>query len=211
MFYPWGICCTALARRSLWFGGILKFGCDYIYSDTDSIAVKNYDTPEHKRAIREYNRDITNKLKRACDFHHIKYDALKPKTIKGEPKPLGVWDFEGECNFKALRSKCYLVEKHGKYELTVSGLNKVKTLKYLHSKYGNDIFNVFNNKLYIPKGHTGKQTHTYFFSEDIHTDDHGNDIGDSIDLSPCDYLLSSVNVFDWESIFNEDIEVQIYE
>lgn len=195
LFYPWGICCTALARRSLWLGGILKFGCDYIYSDTDSIAVKNYDTPEHKRAIREYNRDITNKLKRACDFHHIKYDALKPKTIKGEPKPLGVWDFEGECNFKALRSKCYLVEKHGKYELTVSGLNKVKTLKYLHSKYGNDIFNVFNNKLYIPKGHTGKQTHTYI-NEHIQGDviDYKGikghyDEQSAVHLEPTDYHL----------------------
>ena len=58
---------------------------------------------------------------------------------------------------------------------------------------------------------TGKQTHTYFFTDDIHIDDQGNEVGDSIDLSPCDYLLSSVNRVDWESLFNEEIEVQIYE
>jgi hypothetical protein len=69
----------------------------------------------------------------------------------------------------------------------------------------------WNLQTFFDGNTTGKQTHTYFFSEDIHTDDQGNDIGDSIDLSPCDYLLSSVNVFDWESLFNEEVEVQIYE
>ena len=190
-----GIACTALARRNLWFGGILQFGVDNIYSDTDSCKVKNYNSPKNRKAIKDYNRYITNMLKRACDFHGIPYSALKPKTIKGEPKPLGVWDFEGVCSLKALRSKCYMTKKNGKYNITVSGLAKGKTVKYLHKKYGNDLFKVFNNKLYIPKGHTGKQTHTYI-DEHIEGDvidykgikGHYNEMS-AIHMEPSDYHL----------------------
>lgn len=155
------IACTSLARRSLWFGGIMKFECDYIYADTDSIKVKNYNTPEHRKAIREYNRYITNKLKEACDFHHIPYSSLRPKTIKGEAKPLGVWDFEGAGQFKTLRAKSYMTCKDGKYKITNSGFLGDKVVKYLHTKYGNNLFDVYNDDLYIPKGYTGKNTHTY--------------------------------------------------
>lgn len=161
LFFPWGIFCTAWARYNLFFGGIFKFGKDYVYSDTDSVFVRNYDTPEHLKAIQDYNEYITDLLKKACDFHHIPYDKLAPKTIKGVPKPLGVWDFEGQANFKALRAKCYMTETSGHFQMTVSGLAKDKAVKYLHKKYGNDLFKCFTDDMYIPKGHTGKQTHTY--------------------------------------------------
>ena len=155
------IFCTAYARYNLFFGGILKFGTDYIYSDTDSVFVKNYDTPEHLKVIQDYNEYITNLLKKACDFHHIPYEKLSPRTIKGEPKPLGVWDFEGSGHFKSLRAKCYMTETKGKYVMTVSGLDKNKAVKYLHKTFGNNLFDCFNDDMYIPRGHTGKQTHTY--------------------------------------------------
>lgn len=161
LFFPWGIFCTAYARYNLFFGGIFKFGDDYVYSDTDSVFVRNYDTPEHLQAIQDYNEYITDLLKKACDFHHIPYDKLAPKTIKGVPKPLGVWDFEGQANFKALRAKCYMTETDGHFQMTVSGLAKDKAVKYLHKKYGNDLFKCFTDDMYIPKGYTGKQTHTY--------------------------------------------------
>lgn len=161
LFFPWGVFCTAYARYNLFFGGIFRFGVDYIYSDTDSVKVINYNTKEHKKAIKDYNEYITNLLKTACDFHGIPHQRLAPKTIKGVKKPLGVWDFEGAGDFKALRSKCYMTKKDGHFTITVSGLAKNKAVKYLHTKYGNDLFKVFNNKMYIPRGHTGKQTHTY--------------------------------------------------
>ena len=57
---------------------------------------------------------------------------------------------------------------NNKYELslTVSGLNKHVTVPYLLQKYGKyGVFQHFNNGLYIEKGATGKQIHTYVDSE----------------------------------------------
>ena len=152
---------TAYARYNLFFGGIFKFKEDYVYSDTDSVKVLHAETPEHQKAIKDYNKYITNLLKKACDFHKIPYSKLVPKTIKGVKKPLGVWDYEYTCDFKALRAKCYMVKHDNKFTITVSGLNKKIATKYLYTEYGNNLFDIFTDKLYIPKGKTGKNTHTY--------------------------------------------------
>ena len=40
-------------------------------------------------------------------------------------------------------------------------------------------------------------------------DKNGNEVGDSIDLSPCDYLLSPV--FSWDDLNHEYVEVPFYE
>ena len=78
----------------------------------------------------------------------------------------------------------------------------------------NDQFGSFENfqKDFIFSGAiTGKKTHTYFFVDDIYTDENGNITGDSIDLSQCDYRLDDIDIFDFEKIFEEEIEVQTYE
>ena len=58
-FYLWGVFITAYARRNL-YTGILEFGEDYIYADTDSIKAINYD--EHYDYIQKYNSNITKKI-----------------------------------------------------------------------------------------------------------------------------------------------------
>ena len=45
--------------------------------------------------------------------------------------------------------------------------------------------------------------------DDIHTDQNGNEIGDSIDMTPCDYLLS--DIFTWEDLTQRTIGVTLYE
>ena len=167
LFYPWGIFVTALARHSLW-GAILEFGDDYIYSDTDSI--KAYNMDKHERYIENYNRHCKVLLKEAMEYHGLPLEMCCPKTIKGEEKWLGVWDFEGyyDGGFCTLGSKRYMTLKTNKNKIqelsiTVSGLNKKVTVPYLLDRYKtfDKCFSVFDDGLSIPAGHTGKLTHTY--------------------------------------------------
>ena len=88
----------------------------------------------------------------------ITYDV--PKTIKGVPKPIGVWDYEGTYDhFKTLGAKRYLCDNNGDLHITVSGIRKKEGQKYL-SKF-DDPYSKFSNGLTIPKDETGKKLLTY--------------------------------------------------
>ena len=162
LFYPWGVWVTAYARRNLW-GGILAFGDDYIYSDTDSIKCLNIEN--HFNYINEYNNTVKRKLQVAANYHKIDFELFQPQTIKGIKKLIGVWDWETEkekyTRFKTLGAKRYMIEQDGKINITVAGVNKKTAVPYLVKTYGNKIFDAFTNDLTIPKEYTGKMTHTY--------------------------------------------------
>ena len=53
--------------------------------------------------------------------------------------------------------------------------------------------------------------HTYFYESEIWIDEKGNERADSIDLSPTTYILDDVTVIDWEKLWEEEIEMQVYE
>ena len=162
LFYPWGVWVTAYARRNLW-NGIIAFGDDYIYSDTDSIKCLNIEN--HFDYINEYNNTVKRKLQVAANYHKIDFELFQPKTIKGIKKLIGVWDWETEkekyTRFKTLGAKRYMIEQDGKINITVAGVNKKTAVPYLVKTYGNKIFDAFTNDLTIPKEYTGKMTHTY--------------------------------------------------
>lgn len=166
LYYPWGIWVTAYARRNL-FTGILEFGEDYVYSDTDSVKVKNLST--HVDYINSYNEMVIEKLKQAMEYHKLPFDLVQPKTIRGVKKTLGVWEHETKLfkydKFKSLGAKRYMVEQNCEIHLTVSGLNKKIAVPYLKNVYGNKIFENFDDGLSIPAGFTGKMTHTYVDEE----------------------------------------------
>lgn len=220
LYYPWGVWVTAYARRNL-FTGILEFGEDYIYSDTDSIKVRN--AGDHMSYIEEYNETIISQLKRACDFHEIPYEKIEPLTVKGEKKPLGVWDFDGHYKrFKTLGAKRYMVEysddprnkEHkGETNITVSGLNKSKCVPYLQKTYGAGIFEAFTDDLYIPAGETGKNTHTYIDDErsGVLTDYLGTSADwkeySFVHLEPTDYSLSLSSEYVNYFMDIQDIEI----
>ena len=160
LFYPWGVWVTAYARKNL-FTAIIEFNEDYIYSDTDSIKARNIEN--HLQYIERYNKMIIEKAYATMDEYNIDQSKIKPKTIKGIEKPIGVWDFDGFYKrFKSLGAKRYMIETpDGDFELTVSGLNKKTVVPYLTSKYKDKIFKAFSDKMYIPAGKTGKMTHRY--------------------------------------------------
>lgn len=158
LFYPWGVWITAYARRNL-FTGILECQYDYVYSDTDSLKILNWE--KHKDYIESYNRKIEAKMNNAMKHFGFDKNAWKPKNKKGEEKPLGFWDDEGMYSrFKTLGAKRYMTEKDGKLDITVSGLKKKDTVAFLKSK-GIDPFLLFDDDLSVPPENTGKMTHTY--------------------------------------------------
>lgn len=203
MFYPWGVAITSYARRNL-FTGILEFKDDYCYSDTDSIKVLNAD--KHKDYIEQYNKWIIDRLQKAMLYHGLDPDEISPKTIKGESKPLGVWDFDGHYQrAKFLGAKRYMVEyDSGDINITVSGLNKKTAVPYICTGWCYDLdgterkspFDMFTNNMYIPPEHTGKKTHTYIDEEQegYITDYMGNTAYyhelSGVHLSDQDYSLS---------------------
>lgn len=204
LFYPWGIFVTAYARRNL-FTAILECGNDYVYSDTDSVKIVNAD--RHRQYFEDYNNEVIQKLKTACQFHNIPFDMCKPKTIKGKEKLLGVWDFEGcYTRFKTLGAKRYMVEEKQAltvngvdydFSLTVSGVNKSAAIPYLLETYGKDgIFNAFTNYLHLPPVACGKNIHTYVDYEiSGQLVDVNGEIADfnektCVHLEPTDYHLS---------------------
>ena len=166
-FYPWGIYCTAHCRRRLW-SGILAVGNDYIYADTDSIKI--YNAAAHMEYINAYNAAVLSDLKKAAAYHDIPLSMLTPRTIEGEEKPLGYWDFDGfYAKFKTLGAKRYMLEMESEGEtvlkITVSGVNPKSGAKYLKKVYGSHCFDRFTDGLHIPAGETGKMTHTYIDKE----------------------------------------------
>lgn len=170
-FWPWAIACTALARRNL-FRGITEFGAtgDYIYSDTDSVKVTNFEN--HMEFIERYNKDITKKLYVMCHVYGIDFELTRPKTAeytdkdgkvhKPEAKPLGIWDDDGFYDkFKTLGAKRYLVEKHGEVTCTIAGSNKKDTSKLLNTL--EDPFGFFSDEMTIDEDHSGRRIVAYFY------------------------------------------------
>lgn len=157
LVYQWGVWVTAWARHEL-FKGILEINEDVIYCDTDSIKFLNYEN--YKNWINEYNKNCINEINNALSYYEIDLNLAKPKTIKGVEKPLGVWDFEGiYTKFKTLGAKRYAYEQDGKFNITVSGLNKKCAVPYIVAT--SQPFEFFDNEMYIPKEYTGKNTLTY--------------------------------------------------
>lgn len=189
--YAWGVWVTSYA-----FSNLFELGacCGlWLYSDTDSCYGKDWDMEK----VNQYNEGCKKRLK-ANNYGAVIRD--------NKEYWLGVVDIEKHDQFKTMGAKRYCVRDGENLKITVAGVPKKTGAKCLN----NDIEN-FKDGLIFDGKTTGKQTHTYFFTEDVHIDDQGNEVGDSIDLSSCDYLLSSVTKVNWEELFNEEIEVQIYE
>lgn len=162
LFYPWGVWVTSYARANL-FSGILAFGNDYVYSDTDSI--KALHPEKHMDYINSYNNHIEELIQEAASFHKLDPDLYSPLTKKGVKKIIGQWEFEGIYDrFKTLGAKRYLVQIADTYYLTVAGLNKEQARNYLVEIH-KDPMKAFNDKLVVPPDYSGRLTSTYIDDE----------------------------------------------
>lgn len=176
LYYVWGVFITAYARKNLW-SAIFECEEDYIYSDTDSVKLINYN--KHKQWFDEYNINITLKTEKCLKYYDMDVELLRPKN-----KQIGIFELECEPGteisykyFKTLGAKRYMTYKYSNIEtdvknllsLTISGVNKYKALPYLLKKFNNnvlDIFRYFNfERFKIPGAYTGKNIHKYIDHE----------------------------------------------
>lgn len=197
LFYQWGVWCTAYARNNL-YTAIRECKEDYIYSDTDSVKIFNAD--KHKIYFEEYNKWIVQKLEKCLNYHKIPLEFISPKTIKGETKTLGIWDFDGfYTDFKTLGAKRYIFRKDNKLSITVCGLSKKSGKDFIENQEKPFLF--FNDGMFVDCEHTGKMIHTYIDREieNTITDYLGNTAyyheKSFIHLEKTDYLLSLSDMY----------------
>ena len=168
LFYAWGVYITAYAREVI-LDAILACGKDFVYSDTDSVKVLNVE--KHLPYFEEYNERIRLQHKKCLDFWNLPIDLCEPKTIKGEKKLLGSFEYEHGGKpferFKTLGAKRYITYDHGKLEVTVAGLGKKEGAAFImeNGKDPDEWFNFFDDDMSVPAEKTGKLTHTYIDAE----------------------------------------------
>lgn len=200
--YQYGLVVTSLAMRNLFrLSECIDYaaGGEWIYSDTDSI----YATHWNKEKIEGYNNNCRELLNK---------NNYAPVVVDGREFTLGIAEFDGAYNeFRVLHSKCYCGRnaETGKLKITVAGVPK-KGVECL-----NDDINNFKPLFIFDGATSGKKQHTYFYLHDQgkekwYYDEYGNETGDSIDLSPCEYKLSG-DEFDWDEAFTEEVSIQVYE
>ena len=204
--YQWGVWVTSYAMNNLFTLAKCCIDDDgwshFVYSDTDSVYSDYWNTEQ----LEAYNNGVLEKL-RANNYDSVIYE--------GETYTLGVAEFDGHYSeYKVLGAKRYCcryssdprnkAKNYGKLKITVAGVPK-DAVDCLH-----DDINVFTNGFIFEGVDTGKLTHHYMITDSIYTE--GDiELADSVDLTPCDYLLSSIDVVDIDSIFEEEIEVQVYD
>ena len=161
--YQWGVFITAYARYNLWTA-ILSIKDDYVYCDTDSIKFTNLE--KHKDYFDTYNRNLWTKVEAMCQRYQLDPELLRPRTIKGKEKPIGVWDYEGKYKrFKTLGAKRYLVQDDKEYEITVAGLPKKNGVAYLLKHFPDDPFEGFTDGMKVPAAESGKLRPLYIDEE----------------------------------------------
>lgn len=195
LFYPWGVWCTAHSRRNI-LSAIYALGDDYVYCDTDSVKYLNKE--KHQAFFDMYNKNIIEKLKKAMRYHGLPEDMIEPCNIKGQRKPMGVFNDEtinGTYKlFKTLGAKRYMYTTDAGTFITVAGLGKDRGGQYISSQP--DPYEFFTHDMYIPAEHTGKLTHTYI-DETMSGTTHdylGNEFTyyerSGVHLSPCEFSMS---------------------
>ena len=195
---PYFIGCwvTSYAMESLFeLGSCIGKDGMWLYSDTDSCYGYGWD----EKKIEAYNKKC-KKLLRANG-----YDAV---VINGKEFWCGIAELDGTYEeFITVGAKRYACRKASdhKIKITVAGVPK-KGAECLN----NDLANFHKGFIFDGKT-TGKLQHTYYYEDDIWIDENGNERGDSIDLSPASYELDIAGTFDWEKIFEEEIQMQVYE
>lgn len=177
--YCIGAWCTSYSTVALFKMGSM---CDiWLYSDTDSC----YGLGWHMQEVEAYNQECIN-------FMQKRGYGGGAFSKKGKHCFLGVIEFDEDCEyseFKYMGAKRYAGRcvKDNEIHITVAGVPKKDGAKCLNNDMNN-----FHPDFIFDGEITGKKTHTHLYIDDIYINEYGDEVGDSIDLSPCDYKLDMV-------------------
>lgn len=194
--YQWGVWVTSIAFYNV--HQLAKCCRLPLYMDTDSTYGIDWDMDK----VNAYNQGCKDRLTA---------NGYGPVMRDGREYWLGVAESEGdkdtytEFKYEGAKRYCGRCKKDGKLHTTVAGVPKIG------AECLDDDINNFSPGFVFDGTKTGKKTHVYFNVPEIYIDEHGNETGDSISLIPCDYKLDGIEVLDWESLFNEEINIQIYD
>jgi hypothetical protein len=205
-FLPYciGVYVTSFAQANLFrLGACVKAGEVWLYSDTDSVYATAFDDDK----LTAYNKECVDLLE-SRGYGGVEH--------QGKLYYLGIAEDDGEfMQFKALHSKCYCKRPliaHGNgfvmggdLKITVAGVPK-RGAKSLN----NDI-RQFREGFIFDGATSGKLQHTHYFIPEIYVDENGNETGDSIDLTPCDYLVNNVQEPTLDMLLNDEINMIDYE
>lgn len=187
--YQWGVSVTSAAYRHIFE---LYECCEHpVYTDTDSCYGYGWD----EKKIESYNQKCKDKL-RANGYGPVIRDDREYWLGVAETSDEDVYT-----EFKVMGAKRYAgrSKADGELHITIAGVPKRGSICL------NDDLNNFTQGFVFPGSKTGKLLHTYFYSE-IYVDENGNETGNSINLSPCDYLLDAVEYRDFEDFLYEEVE-----
>lgn len=203
--YQIGVWVTSYARRNLILGlgsciddkrkedGRRAEISHWLYSDTDSI----YSDRWNENRVRMYNELCKKKL---LD------NGYGPVIIGDKEYWLGIAEDDKECiEFKSLGAKRYAYRLPDEsLHITVAGVPKKGVICL------EDDINNFTKDMIFDGERTGKKAHYYIYSPNgIHIDEDGNEIGDSIDLQPCDYRLDQTE--QWSFLEEHEICIPSHE
>ena len=183
--YQWGVWVTSYAMKNLFtLGRCCKI---WLYSDTDSVYGIGWD----KVKVKKYNKHCIKMCKDAG------YEGVEHE---GKIYWLGVAETERKdkySEFKYMGAKRYCGRSYAdnKIHITVAGVPKDA------AELLNDDITEFKKGFVFDGDKSGKKTHTYLTVDDIYIDEFGNETGDSIDLSPCDYKMDQVKYHSMDEFF----------
>lgn len=207
--FQWGARISSCAFKNLiTLSHCIAFDSVWIYSDTDSIYAWNAygRSPWDMDKVAAYNNNCKD-LIRAAGFGCVEFNNREywlgvaesgPEDIATEFKTMGAKRYVKRVQYIEGSKDC-----DGKLHLTVSGIPK-DAVECLN----NDIEN-FKEGFVFEGTKTGKNMAAYI-SHNIAEDEQGDEYADSVDLIPCDYLLSATHLIeDDEYLFNYDIDTTI--
>ena len=191
--YQWGVWVTSYAMRNLFeLGKCCKI---WLYSDTDSVYGMGWD----KVKVKKYNKKCIQMVKDAG------YTGVEHE---GKIYWLGVAETErkdkySEFKYAGAKRYCGRSYEDNKLHITVAGVPK-KAAEAL-----DDNITLFSRGFTFKGEDSGKKLHTYKYVDDIYIDENGNETADSIDLSPCDYVLDEIKYYSIDDYLNATEEEYI--